>query len=171
MHQVLPACIDSILTQELWKNVRDKEGNTFASFRDFVEYPLWHGLELPFDKLLMYCKDDRDPELHKRLLREIKPSSDYGRNRYSRDDNIISSEQGTSSSYIIRRLLRDDPALAQRVIDGELSAHKAAIQAGFRKRMLQVHAGDCGKAVAKLVEHYGEDEIRRVLDVGGPKAP
>jgi hypothetical protein len=40
-------------------------------------------------------------------------------------DNIISSEQGTSRFYTVARLKRDRPDLAQRVIDGELSANAA----------------------------------------------
>ena len=38
-----------------------------------------------------------------------------------------------SREYVIRRLLRDNPALAERVLAGELSAHAAAIAAGFRR--------------------------------------
>ncbi len=41
---------------------------------------------------------------------------------------------GTGREYTIRRLRRDAPALAERVLSGELSAHAAAIEAGFRRR-------------------------------------
>ena len=34
----------------------------------------------------------------------------------------------------MKRLKRDHPELAERVVNGELSANAAAIQAGFRKR-------------------------------------
>lgn len=44
-----------------------------------------------------------------------------------------SSEGGTSTAYLAGRLKRDNPALAEAVVRGEISAHAAAIQAGIRK--------------------------------------
>jgi hypothetical protein len=38
------------------------------------------------------------------------------------------------STYLLRRLKRDRPDLAERVIAGEMSANAAAIEAGFRKK-------------------------------------
>ncbi len=43
-------------------------------------------------------------------------------------------KRGTRA-YTLARLKRDRPDLAQKVIDGELSAHAAAIKAGFRKKL------------------------------------
>ncbi len=54
-------------------------------------------------------------------------------NGRSRGNNITSkSDRGTSETYTIARLKRDRPALAQKVISGEMSANAAAIEAGFR---------------------------------------
>src|SRR4051812_8313181 len=44
------------------------------------------------------------------------------------------------------RLKRDVPALADRVVRGELSANAAAIQAGFRKRKIQAPVDDIESA-------------------------
>jgi hypothetical protein len=41
--------------------------------------------------------------------------------------------QGNSRACILRRLRRDYPALHQQVLDGQISPHRAAIQAGFRR--------------------------------------
>jgi len=41
--------------------------------------------------------------------------------------------QGNSRACILRRLRRDYPVLHQRVLNGEISPHRAAIEAGFRK--------------------------------------
>jgi hypothetical protein len=40
---------------------------------------------------------------------------------------------GNSRACILRRLRRDYPALHQEVLDGKISPHRAAIQAGFRR--------------------------------------
>ena len=53
-------------------------------------------------------------------------------------NNIMDVEhtsiQGTSKAYTVSRLKRDRPDLFEKVVAGELSANKAAIEAGFRRR-------------------------------------
>ena len=49
-------------------------------------------------------------------------------------DNItIKPERGTSREYTASRLMKQRPDLFEKVKAGELSANKAAIEAGFRK--------------------------------------
>jgi hypothetical protein len=50
---------------------------------------------------------------------------------------------GTSRAYVLARLKGDRPDLAQRVIDGELSANAAAIEAGIRKKQVR-RCPNCG---------------------------
>jgi hypothetical protein len=64
-------------------------------------------------------------------------------------------------AYALARLTRDHPALAQRVQAGELSAHRAAIEAGFRHPTLTVPADDVMHAVRKLVAHYGRAAVAK----------
>lgn len=45
-----------------------------------------------------------------------------------------------TAAYVIARLNRDRPDLAEKVRVGELSANAAAIEAGFRRRMITVPA-------------------------------
>jgi hypothetical protein len=91
-----------------------------------------------------------DPELLP-LLREASTGK-HGGDRKSEDfksDNITletpargkkttsngpSLEPGNSRDYILARLKRDHPELAERVVDGDLSANAAAIEAGFRRK-------------------------------------
>jgi hypothetical protein len=44
----------------------------------------------------------------------------------------ITTNRGTSAAYTVARLRRDAPELAARVDRGELTANRAAIEAGFR---------------------------------------
>ena len=48
-------------------------------------------------------------------------------------DNVT-PKRGSSPTYALRRLKRDRPDLANKVVRGEMSAHAAAIEAGFRKK-------------------------------------
>jgi len=67
---------------------------------------------------------------------EGRKLASHGTNRFTdRGNNITSTKQrGTSSAYTLARLDRDAPELAADVRDGKLSAHAAAIEAGFRKK-------------------------------------
>jgi hypothetical protein len=63
---------------------------------------------------------------------------------------------GTSRAYTLARLERDEPALAARVLAGELSAHAAAIEAGWRKPSIRyslpTDAADAGRYLASRVD-------------------
>jgi hypothetical protein len=70
-------------------------------------------------------------------------------------DTIMSDQkakpaQGTSVAYTLRRLARERPDLLARVEAGELSANKAAIEAGFRK--VPTPQEQIRKAFAKLTD-------------------
>lgn len=64
---------------------------------------------------------------------DLPASHKHGTNQHSEDevDNSNCSPHNYSSSGLLSRLKRDHPDLAQQVIDGELSATKAAREAGI----------------------------------------
>jgi hypothetical protein len=74
--------------------------------------------------------------------------------RQKQVDNINLNPGGTSPTYALQRLKRDQPELAEKVIAGELTAHQAAIQAGFRTRMISVPV-DVERAVAVIGRRPG----------------
>ncbi len=84
-------------------------------------------------------------------------------NQHSVDYNIISNIQGTDATYTLRRLKRDHPKLADRVIDGELSANAAAIEAGFRKRKIQIEPTVAG-FVNGMLKHLSDADINKVVE-------
>jgi hypothetical protein len=65
---------------------------------------------------------------------DLAEHGDVGNGR-SRGDNITSkSDRGTSETYTIARLKRDRPALAQKVVAGEMSANAAtSVPRGTRR--------------------------------------
>jgi hypothetical protein len=83
----------------------------------------------------------------------------YGKGRPKPDSFANSKANGTTIDYTLARLDRDQPELAAQVRAGKLSANAAAIQAGFRKRMVSVPATDLVAAVRILCKYYDPTEI------------
>lgn len=52
----------------------------------------------------------------------------------------MNDQRGTSRSYSMLRLARDAPELHARVLAGDLSAHAAMVEAGFRPPSFTVRA-------------------------------
>lgn len=87
-----------------------------------------------------------------------------GTNQYVRsdggDNNVMSTErQGNDPEYAIRRLKRDRPDLAEQVLAGEISPHRAAIAAGFRKKTITVAIDDPERIAATLRRHLTPEQV------------
>jgi hypothetical protein len=105
------------------------------------------------------------PEGNKNACKEKTEAENKPSNR-----SIVSG--GTNIPYTLARLQRDAPELAEMVIKGEISPNAAAIQAGFRKRMLSVPVGDIFATVRAITKHYEPSDLIKVLmDQTGPPSP
>ena len=130
-------------------------------------YPLWRGLNCTWERLMLYC--EHDPECRALLLEQVEqmPSADQtenprnpsGRKGKESIDNINRLAGGTDPSYILARLKRDPPDLARQVIDGAISAHAAAIEAGIRKRMKSVPIDTPSEALRALLRVFSASEL------------
>ncbi len=158
------------------------------SFQEFVSSPAPDGLDIPmeqfkaayhirhrkeknvptaverYSKMREEVRDLLNPELAKKEIGQGKPGP--GRGNKTGDNITRFSDRGTSESYTIRRLKRDRPELAEKVISGEISANAAAIQAGFRKKTLTVPA-DVRAAARVLVKHFDAQELCEALIEAG----
>ena len=86
----------------------------------------------------------------KALKEAIPPLADHGANQHSSGVDDIKSSGGSDPSYIVSRLKRDHPELAEQVASGELTANAAAVRAGFRPRTATVRLDDPKRAAATL---------------------
>lgn len=75
------------------------------------------------------CREEVPSSQPPRL--EVRPLGKHGANQHAGSGSARYRNRGVA--YVLARLQRDDPALAARVLDGELSAHAAAVLAGIRK--------------------------------------
>jgi hypothetical protein len=156
--EALPTVIRRILEDGVWRSLPDKNGECFPDFPSFVEYPLWWGLETKYSRLVEFCKGDR--ECHALLLEAMPAAGKRGRpakDAAEKPDNVRNSEYGNSASHTLRRLKRDHPDLAERVIAGDISAHAAAIRAGFRKPSITLQPNNATRAAERIREVLGDD--------------
>lgn len=128
---IAPSMLAEIITERKWVDKHNSKGEVFSSFEDFARQPLWDGLDCNIDDLLAICRKRADVQ---RLIKAEMTSAPSHVGRGHRSDNITPNNRGTSLTYALRRLKRDRPDLAEKVIAGELSANAAAIAAGFRKK-------------------------------------
>jgi hypothetical protein len=137
----------------------------YDSLRDYVV----DFLELTPEVVEALCEKSNARSSARTVVEELKRlpalNEQPGRPTGSATGNVGNANISNNNdvSYKVRRLKRDRPDLYQQVIDGTLTPNAAAIQAGFRRKVVQVRADDVDRAVTKLLEHYTVDEIRRAL--------
>lgn len=129
---VAPIVLRRVLEDRLWAERKDRSGQPFRSFEAFATHILWQGLESSIPELLLYCR--KHPEVAELIRREVEAMPLHGEigGGHSRD-SITTSANDRGATYVLRRLKRDHPELAEKVVAGQMSANAAAIEAGFRK--------------------------------------
>lgn len=136
-----------------------KQYATFAAYCDDFLGLSAQAVETLLDK----SQHKADARQVRRLIREgiepVKPRGGDG----GAEVSVTNSEQ-PDSTYIVARLKRDHPDLAQQVIDGEITPNAAAIKAGIRKQYIRVRADDAHLAVVALLNHYTPIQLLAALN-------
>lgn len=81
-------------------------------------------------------------------------------------DNVRNKAFGNDPDYALRRLKRDNPELASRVLRGEISAHAAAVEAGFRPKTITVPLNP-EKMARAIRRRLDDDEIDTLINALG----
>jgi hypothetical protein len=149
-----PDFIRRIIREEMWQHryVADLGKDVdFDRFEDFVTALVPEGLETSIDMLLRLCRDDKDAlDLIDRAIQNpAGPHIVQGESR---------APTGNSEQTALRRLRKDRPDLHRRVLAGELSAHAAMVEAGFRRRTLNI-PDEPRAAAAALRRHFQGDRL------------
>jgi hypothetical protein len=86
--------------------------------------------------------------------------------RNTRVDATNSSiTKGNSADYIVSRLKRDDPELAELVVKGAVTPNAAAREKGWRKPRIVVSSPD--RVAASLLKYMSADDIAQLVAVLG----
>lgn len=86
-----------------------------------------------------------------------------GGDRHKNQGNNITLQRGDSAEYTLRRLKRDRPDLAEKVINEELSPNQAAIEAGFRKKKVAVNMDDPESAARTIKRYMDSDNVDALI--------
>ena len=150
--------------------MKDGSENDWLGYSDRESY-LRDGLQLDPDLVEWALEglQHADPEAAAPFTRMVELGKRGGdrrseKARADQGNNITLVERGTSTAYTLARLKRDEPALAKRVEAGELSAHAAAIEAGFRERTISVSL-EPKKAAAALIRHFSRAQLREIVRI------
>ena len=164
LKQLGPA-IKKILQEEAWKYrivSQTRKEAVFNSFTEFVVAEQPEGLGADIDTVKRLIKDDP-------VAGSMFEAATQGKNgRPAKTSYIIqglSAPKGTSSQAALRRLRKQRPDLLEQVKNGKLSPHAAAIEAGWRKRMIQLDPTVDGfvKAISKHLTPKQIDDLKGKL--------
>lgn len=151
----LPRLLAKVIEVRAWER-RLHHGRLYElpSLRDLVTRKPPEGWGQNPDKIEALLKDS--PEVLAAWREEMtnKPHVHLGDN-----DNIsIRPEQGTSKSYTLSRLKRENAELFEQVVAGKLSANAAAIKAGWRKPTVTIPlGGDPDRLARAFVSKLGKE--------------
>jgi len=134
---------------------------TFETLDQFLEWVRIDEREL-IALLQAHNEDALLARVRAELGGELAEHGEIGNGRKSRDSDATSTDD-RSATYVVARLNRDRPDLAERVMAGDISPNAAAVEAGFRKRYIRVPAGDVRGAVSKLLSEFSRDELIAAL--------
>ncbi len=126
--------------------------NIPCRFPDIEQHRKWMR-----DEVLRLCGERTEP-----LPERGAPTGNQNAAKNKVDISTLNKTPGgTSREYIIARLKRDAPELAERVTSGELTANKAAELAGFRKKPSPL---DAALRAWSRLNNEERAEFRRVID-------
>lgn len=124
-----------VIREEAWRArvVRTGEVVECESFLEMLTAPPLRGFGEDPERVEALLQDDAEAL---RMFREAitAPHGGNRRDRPHKTDIVRVEHHGSSRAYTLTRLHAQHPALYERVVAGELSAHAAAIQAGLRRQ-------------------------------------
>ncbi len=141
-----------IIQDGSWQDFVTKLGKTVHHdrFADFVTTPPLAGLGTDVRTLLRIVADD--PEAQSMLDEAV-------RNPAALHNVQGKAPTGNGKATALRRLRDQRPDLHDEVIAGTISAHAAAVKAGFRPRTFTVRADDPALAAAALRRNFTPEQL------------
>lgn len=170
----LPKSCADCITNGYYKEMLDYDKKPFTSFKQFCEYRLPYGMALKWDVLMKISEKTKYREiiLAQEVIDEpLAQNGEIGKGRADHSSrNTIANKFQDNASYIMRRLARDGAEdaskaeLFKQVTKGTISAHKAALEAGYRTKKTPLESAK--KALLTLTDEeleavYKQEKARR----------
>lgn len=167
----VPGLLKRVLLEGFWRRrVLRKTGQIveFPKFIDFVKEKPPEGLGTDLRTLQRLCQDDK---VTLDLL-DKETTRHHGGDRKSelretiKNDIIILDteeiEQGTSSTYALRRLRSQRPDLHARVLTNDLSPNAAMIEAGFRQKTITIPVEPTA-AARRIRNNFTDEQVAELI--------
>jgi hypothetical protein len=132
----LPGLISKIIREKVWeRRIHNGRLIELPNLRALITEPFPRGWSEQPDKIEAIIKSDIESLALFRDAMVDGPGQPRLSETKSISDNVTNTliDRGNSKSYTVSRLKRDRPDLFERVVAGELSANRAAIEAGYRR--------------------------------------
>ena len=152
----VPRLILRVIETEAWRERYDakcREMVAFDSFSEFVSADPTGGLGTSADRIKRLVEGtDAEGPVGRMLKGEIEPA----RPPRLRDSERTTLRTETADRHLAR-LKRDDPALAQQVVNGDMSAYAAARAKGWKPPRIQVTTPQ--RTAGHLRKHMTADQL------------
>lgn len=150
--------------KDFWSN-RHPYGlspKTFTTYVEFAKYEVPWGLGWDIDVIKAHCK--RKPNIWQEHEEQINPLKINGGRRYVNESDMSLSniERGNSRQYKIKRLKRDAPDIAIKVINREISAKQGMEIAGLKDRTVTVKC-KAEDFVTKAINNLEINQIEKLV--------
>jgi len=163
------ALVKRVVSENLWRKFQIKTGDIVeyqeSDFENFVTTRPLQGLGTDMETVKMICKTDTVAlDMLDRVCKR-GAGNESGNNQYGTFDNIQGSKTetaptGTSRAAALRRLRKDRQDLHEKVLSGEMSAHGAMVEAGFRKKPTPM---DIIRREIKKLSREEMEELREII--------
>ncbi|MCW7941629.1 hypothetical protein AAW14_06165 [Streptomyces hygroscopicus] len=168
----------AIVEDETWRKVPSgpSRPEPFTSFRRFVEAnpPFGLGYSIKQLRALLQLQHPGEgateirermeamrAEVARLIAEDVIPAQNVGRPEATSNVHATNINRSDSSEYVVARLKRDDPDLAERVVNGEITANAAARQKGWRKPRVVLTSPE--SIATALRRHLGPDDIAALI--------
>lgn len=157
-----PTLLRQVLEERAWAEFCAPDGRR-VSHRDFLAFVVARpptGLGAAVEELRRLTGGD--PVILDLLEQALQESTARGG-----VDNINATVRpsGTSQAAALRRLRKDAPQLHHLVMTGEMSAHGAMVEAGFRSRTVTVPLARPETTARVLRENMSPDELAHLIEL------
>lgn len=166
---MVTSLVGKVIESGSWREFTTPNGFPVSheSFQSFVTATRWDGLGTSRDALVAWVRE-QDPgvaDLVEKAWRNEIPAarSSAGRPVSNGSGTPNTDVRDHTSDSILARLKRDDPATAEKVVNGELTANAAARQKGWRKPRILLTSPH--SIAAGLRKHLTVEEIKQIKEL------
>ena len=164
----LPDLVRQLVEEEAWREFTAPSPVGVVRHDTFGEFIRDHpprGLDSRVDQMLALCGSDDDliAKVRGLIYAEIPAASANGGDRRSKEyqNKGLILIPGPTAERTVARLKRDDPVLAEKVINGEVSPYRAQQEKGWRPPRIYVSSPD--RVARSLLKYMSADDIAKLI--------